>query len=201
GEGDGLAALEAFYAEHGLPAAVQVTPADRHSALDARLAARGYRSTAPVLALTAPAARVAEGAGARGGQGAVELAGAPTAAWLDAFHALDGGGDGAVVSRQVLPRIADPAGYACAVRDGRVAGIALFVASAGAAGVFCVAVRPDCRRRGVAEGLLRAGAHWALGRGAEQLYLQVAEANDAARRLYERAGFTLSHRYHYRVRE
>ncbi|MEU8231328.1 GNAT family N-acetyltransferase [Actinoplanes sp. NPDC048967] len=50
---DGLDAVEAFYRAAGLPVTVQVSPAEQHSALDAALAARGYRREAPTLVLTA----------------------------------------------------------------------------------------------------------------------------------------------------
>jgi ribosomal protein S18 acetylase RimI-like enzyme len=54
-----LGAVEAFYRAVGLPVTVQVSPAERHVALDAALAARGYRREAPTLVLIAPAADVA----------------------------------------------------------------------------------------------------------------------------------------------
>ena len=43
------------------------------------------------------------------------------------------------------------------------------------------------------------GARWAARKGAGRLYLQVEDGNDAALRLYTRAGFTRSHGYHYRI--
>jgi ribosomal protein S18 acetylase RimI-like enzyme len=59
-------------------------------------------------------------------------------------------------------------------------------------------VRPDARRRGlgaaVLAGLLAAGEE----RGVTRSWLQVRTENTAARRLYQRAGFTEAARYHYR---
>lgn len=52
-----------------------------------------------------------------------------------------------------------------------------------------LAVDPAVRRRGVGRALLDAALREARGRGARTLYLQVRESNDAARRLYEGAGF------------
>ncbi|MFD0888109.1 GNAT family N-acetyltransferase [Streptosporangium algeriense] len=52
----------------------------------------------------------------------------------------------------------------------------------------------------MARAVLGAGARWARERGAERLYLQVERDNEAALRLYTRAGFSYSHGYHYRIR-
>jgi GNAT superfamily N-acetyltransferase len=51
-------------------------------------------------------------------------------------------------------------------------------------------VRPAARGRGAGEALVSAAAGWARDHGHGALYLWVAEANEPARRLYERLGFT-----------
>ena len=58
------------------------------------------------------------------------------------------------------------------------------------AGLVSMWVRPDARGRGVGEALMNAAAGWATERGHDAMYLWVAEANEPARRLYERYGFT-----------
>ena len=55
--------------------------------------------------------------------------------------------------------------------------------------LFQVWVAPESRGHGVAAVLLDATLAWARGRGARALQLGVVCGNDAARRLYERAGF------------
>ena len=50
-------------------------------------------------------------------------------------------------------------------------------------------VDPDARGRGIAQDLIRAVAHWALGRGSTRVVLFVQEANEPAQLLYQRAGF------------
>jgi ribosomal-protein-alanine N-acetyltransferase len=55
--------------------------------------------------------------------------------------------------------------------------------------ILTLAVRPEARRRGLGRGLVEAGGHLARSQGAERLYLEVAEDNDAARGLYVSAGF------------
>jgi RimJ/RimL family protein N-acetyltransferase len=56
--------------------------------------------------------------------------------------------------------------------------------------VWGVYVRPAFRGRGVGERLLRACVDWARGQGRVMLKLSVVAGNDAARRCYERVGFT-----------
>ncbi len=63
-----------------------------------------------------------------------------------------------------------------------------------------MATSPWARRRGVARLVLATLAGWAEEHSSPRLYLQVAESNAAARRLYASTGFTPLATYHYRVR-
>ena len=60
---------------------------------------------------------------------------------------------------------------------------------AGRVNLFQVWVAPECRGHGVAAALLDAAIAWARSRNARTMQLGVVCGNDAARRLYERAGF------------
>lgn len=55
--------------------------------------------------------------------------------------------------------------------------------------LLTLAVAPAARRRGVAGGLVEGFLAEARRRGAATAFLEVAADNDAARRLYQRAGF------------
>lgn len=67
--------------------------------------------------------------------------------------------------------------------------------------ILTLAVRPAERRRGIATDLVARGALVAAAHGAIRLFLEVAEDNDAARGLYERAGFVeAGHRPRYYAR-
>lgn len=55
--------------------------------------------------------------------------------------------------------------------------------------VWGVYVRPDFRRQGLGEALLRGCIDWARAKGLLILRLGVAEGNDTASRCYERCGF------------
>ncbi len=54
-----------------------------------------------------------------------------------------------------------------------------------------VAVAPDFQRQGIGARLLEHAAHWASEHGRTRLTLWVATTNEGARRLYEKAGFTV----------
>jgi ribosomal protein S18 acetylase RimI-like enzyme len=76
--------------------------------------------------------------------------------------------------------------------DGAAAGLAWARTDAGDPSLvklFQVWVAPQARGHGVAAALLDAAIAWGRARGARAMLLGVVCGNDAARRLYERAGF------------
>jgi len=81
----------------------------------------------------------------------------------------------------------EPAGNGAALPLGfilcRVAG--------GAGEVLTLAVLPAARKQGVATALVRTAIVEAVSRGAEAIFLEVGEDNDAARALYAGEGFAL----------
>ncbi|WP_209315481.1 ribosomal protein S18-alanine N-acetyltransferase [Haematospirillum sp. H1815] len=72
-----------------------------------------------------------------------------------------------------------------AVTGEQPAGFALFRAMAEEAEVLTLAVDPGFRRRGIAAALLKACQAEAGVRGAQKIFLEVAESNTAARNLYQ----------------
>jgi ribosomal protein S18 acetylase RimI-like enzyme len=79
-----------------------------------------------------------------------------------------------------------------AFRDGAVVGLDGVWMNEGELMLVAMWVDPAARRSGVATTLTQAVVDWAKARGAKRVTLGVAENNDAARRLYERLGFTLT---------
>ncbi|WP_148046282.1 GNAT family N-acetyltransferase [Halostreptopolyspora alba] len=195
----GLAAVEAFYRDRGLPAAIQVSPAAQHTELDTYLSERGYRFDTPVQVLTASADAVA--AAPHPPTWTVRVDDAPTPGWLKAFVDLDAQHDSRALAERVIAEVDLPAAYT-RIDDGhRTIGIGAFVGGDDRwAGVYCMATHPGYRRRGVAAAILRAGAQWVAERAITGLYLQVTRSNTAARALYARAGFAHAYGYHYRLR-
>jgi GNAT superfamily N-acetyltransferase len=70
------------------------------------------------------------------------------------------------------------------------AGLAGVYVEDGMADLVSMWVRPGYRGLGVAEALVEAAASWAKQHDFRSLWLWVTEPNGAARRLYERCGFT-----------
>jgi N-acetylglutamate synthase len=186
-----------FYGRRNQATVVQVSPAELHEELDGELAAQGYRRQAPTLVLTAPVSRVLSYQAATSVVTTVTEIPSPT--WQAAWASVEGRADTTATGQLVLARIGPPAGYVTATRDTDVLAVGMLVVERGWAGVFCMATRPEARRRGIATAVLQHGVRWAADHGAQQLYLQVEESNLAAVQLYTRLGFQLSHHYHYRV--
>jgi ribosomal-protein-alanine N-acetyltransferase len=64
--------------------------------------------------------------------------------------------------------------------------------------ILTLCTDPAARRQGAARALLAELETWARGAGVEELFLEVAETNAAARALYAQAGFTMrGHRKDY----
>jgi ribosomal protein S18 acetylase RimI-like enzyme len=133
----------------------------------------------------------------------VELSAQPTAEWLRLWWSVDGRGDedSLATARGILEGCRSL--YALVRADdgvpAAVGRLALPVIGEGnRGGLYCMATRPDARRRGYAnrvlDSLLAAGA----SRGLDGYWLLVTAANTGARELYARAGFQEAGRYFYR---
>lgn len=163
--------VERWYADRDAVARVMVTPEDDLLELDAALAARDYvvETTADILV---------------GDPGEV-------------LERLDGPAHRVVPSELTGPpgalRSADPVVQLGAAGG---AGRGTVVLQDGWSLMLALEVAPEARRQGVASALVRAWARAAEGR---RLYLQVRRENVPGHRLYEAAGFTRSHGYHYRT--
>jgi ribosomal-protein-alanine N-acetyltransferase len=70
-----------------------------------------------------------------------------------------------------------------------VAGYLIGREVAGTGEVLNLAVAPDCRRRGVARALLRAGLARLRKRRVQEVFLEVRESNQSAQSLYLSSGF------------
>ena len=168
----------------------RLTPAD--SECDAALAAHGYRVVDPVVLYAAPVSGLA---GYRAHEAALYRA-AFVPAIMEEIWAAGGIGAGrlAVMERaagpsvRLLSRAGDtPCGAAFAGVDGEVAMI------------HAIEVLAGFRRRGAGRLLVEGAARFAAEVGAAWLALAVAEANTAARALYDRLGMVEAGHYHYRI--
>ena len=121
---------------------------------------------------------------------AVRAADAASAASLAALHraCFDEPWDEAAI-RQLL---AMPGAFAYEVgTPSGLDGLVVARIAGGEAEILTIGVRPEARGTGLGRRLLEAAAIHAAALGAEALFLEVAEDNHAALRLYETSGFYL----------
>ncbi|MET1064056.1 MAG: GNAT family N-acetyltransferase [Arthrobacter sp.] len=187
-----------WYRNRRLPLIFQVFDGPGYAQLNAVLDEEGFTRQSESLVLVR-----AGGTDSPVPDAGVEITTEPSAEWLRLWWSVDGRGDetALAVARGILERC--PSLYAL-VRDddGVPAAVGRLAvppgAAAGTGGLYCMATRPDARRRGhgsrILQGLLRAGD----ARGLSSYWLLVTAANAGARELYARAGFQAAARYLYR---
>ncbi len=90
--------------------------------------------------------------------------------------------------------------FAILKKDGKPVACGLGVLEDEHIGIFDVITAPEERRRGFATELLNGILRWAQARGATCAYLQVKMSNEAAWRMYQKAGFENVYHYWYRMR-
>jgi GNAT superfamily N-acetyltransferase len=189
-----LVTVRSFYACHGLPPMLQV-PLPAGAPLRAGLLGRGWRTGHGAVVLTAPVT-IAAGDPA-GGDPALpdpEVSTVPGPVWLSLYRYR--GADLPPVAARVLAAGPGPL-FLTMWLDGAAVAVCRLAMAAGWAGITAVEVDGAHRRRGLAGHLLRHCARLAAGRRVREIYLQVESSNEAALRLYRRAGFTRHHDYAY----
>lgn len=204
---DALAAVTAWYRARTLKPMISVSlplegaqaPAEA-SALrrfDNQLSERKWVTRpGPAYVMTAELNAVAAAPGLQEGT-AFRVDAAPDDAWLGIYH-YRGQRRKPAVSQTVL--MSAPSQMFASIRAGdEVLAIGRLSIADGWAGITAVEVSPAHRRRGLGATLTLAVCAEAARLAARRVFLQVETENVAALRLYERCGFSYSHRYHYRV--
>jgi len=213
---DKIAACERIYAERGLPTIFRLTPF-APGELDLRLASRGYVRTEQVEVRARPldpAGSPLYRAPRRPRARTWRVAALGLDRWLDVFTTLSGAAESTrAAHRQVLAAVTgtrrllalmadvDPA-HGPRPREKPPAAVScgMSVLQEGLLGLFDLVTDRAHRGRGFGGELLRRALAWGMRSGGEEAYLQVVDTNWNAARLYERAGFELVYRYHYRER-
>lgn len=190
-----------WYRDRRLPLIFQVFDDPRSAPLNAVLDAEGFTRQSETLVMAR------DGGGSAARPRGVGISTEPSPEWLRLWWSVDGRGDETAldVARGILTGC--PSLYALvrdddgvpaavgrlAVPDGGTAG-----ASQPLGGLYCMATRPDARRRGYAGQVLHALLDEGTRRGLAGYWLLVTAANTGAQELYARAGFEESGRYLYR---
>lgn len=182
---DGVARVEAFAARHGIEPGVQISPLELHDVLERALDRRGWTAKEPVMVMAADADAIAR----NGEPLELTLSDHADRRWLEAWARCEPARDVPSHVDTVFDRMRGRARFG---RFGEEA-VGIVVESDLLAGLFCLAVAPDARRRGrgsaLVRGLLADCAPGALA------YLQVEGHNRPAVAMYERLGFELAYRY------
>jgi ribosomal protein S18 acetylase RimI-like enzyme len=191
-----ISRCERLYAEAGLPAIFRITPFSRPGDLEAVLESRNYRKfdltcveTADLAAMTPPMPDP-------------RVEAAPLDTYVRAVGELRGSTTGHVAAHAArLQSVVLPRRQVLVREGGKVLAAGLAIAEDDAVGLFDIVVDPRQRRRGLARAVVSTLLSQAIGEGARTAYLQVDEANAAARALYARFGFSTAYHYWYRARE
>lgn len=164
------------------------------TALDAQLAARGYRVGDPTVLRACPVAALLD----------LPL---PRVSAFSLWEPLQIMRDiwaeaGIGPARMaVMGRVNGPKAALLGRSRDKSAGVGFVALHDTIAMVHALEVRADCRRQGTARHLMIAAARWAADHGARHVALAVTEANAAGNALYASLKMPVCGRYHYRIRE
>ncbi len=184
---------ENIYAREQLTTIFRLTTVVDNSALDTLLAERGYRHVDPTLVLSRDLRSISP-------HDEPAFRPLPRSEWLDAYARHAGMSSTAQsLHAMLLNGIRTDHLFASVDVDGASSACGMAVAERELVGLFDLVTHPAARRRGHARALVHGLLAWAQARGAQHAYLQVMEANAAARPLYESLGFAELYRYWYRV--
>ena len=160
-------------------------------ALDAALAARGYRGKDPVNVYDcAIAALTAEPANPMAG----------FVVWPPLAIMRDLWAEGGIGSERiaVMERAGTPKTAILGRVSDRAAGVAFVAISGETAMLHALHIAPGLRRQGSAVKIMRTAAHWAQDHGAKRFSVLVTEANTAANALYASLAMEIVGQCHYR---
>ncbi len=192
--GDHVGDVESRYRQQGVDPCFKMTRAALPNDLDEFLHRRGYVAEGHSIVLTGTVGGVEDRPSLR-----VELAADRSPDWV-ACSWRGRPTDWDIESRcRIVDRAGQPKVFALVRLDGRTAGAAMAAVANGWSCITAVRTAPAYRRGGVARALIAALANWALRQNTQSLFLQVEEANEAARNLYASAGYREVYRYYYRT--
>jgi N-acetylglutamate synthase len=181
-----LARAESFAHQHGIECGVQVGPIEFHIPLLDEVAVRGWEIQQSVLVMTADVDVVnAESEP----QLEVEISADATREWVDTWQACEPERDNAQDHVDTVFKLMAGQARFCRYEDKAVGIIA---ECDGVASLFCIAVNPAHRRKGLGRQIVRA---MLAESPASIVYLQVFSGNQAGTGLYESLGFSEAYRY------
>ncbi|MDK2807659.1 MAG: N-acetylglutamate synthase [Clostridiales bacterium] len=122
--------------------------------------------------------------------------------WFEAFTSMNGVSEkNAVTLKRMLQKLTAEACYACIVNNGQIEAVGLGVAERGYIGMYDICVHENQRRKGLGTRIMKNLIHRGLEMGCTYSYLQVVDANEGAKILYDRLGYEQQYSYWYRVKK
>lgn len=187
---EALRAVEAWYAERGLPALLQLPLGDP---ANLAMAEAGWPRLHVTVVQVAPIAPVLARVPEPTMHAVVEPT--PSRDWLSVMHDLDDDVDGHVSILAAPPVV----GFAVLYAGSEPLAIGRVSVEGEWCGITSVDVVPAARRRGLGSQVMAALLGWAQQQGATSSYLQVRAANPGALKLYDALGYVTHHPYGYRA--
>jgi len=190
---EALAAVEVWYAGHGLPTRFKTVDGAPHPAgIEDFLRAEGFSPNTETRVMTGPVGGTNDG---------VILEAEPDAAFQGLlFETLYRDRADAEERLATLRRIAQPVRFARIEQDGRAIAVGAVAVDGDWAGVSVMRTSPEHRRQGLAGRIISALLGFAAEQCASRSYLQVEVNNETAVALYEKLGFTTAYQYRYWAR-
>jgi len=163
-------------------------------ALDAMLAARGYRMVDPVNLHVAPLDVFI-------GESLPRVTTFTVWEPLEIMRDIWAGGGIGPARVAVMERARGPKTGLFGRLSDQPAAAGFVAVHDGVAMVHALEVRPRHRRAGLGRLMMLQAAHWAADQGAQHLAVICTQGNDAANGLYSAMGFSCAGAYHYRQKE
>jgi GNAT superfamily N-acetyltransferase len=191
---EALAAVTAWYRERGLPVQFQL-PLPLCTDLDDALADLGWPESPAVDVMVTDLTPLQMAAGSAPDI-AVDVSTVPDAAWLAAFRYADQPLPASLT--EVVTKAEHPVFVSARDETGSTVALARGALTPQWLGITAVEVVAHRRRQGLGGRVIAALADYAALHHTRHVYLQVAQENEPAQRLYASLGFVHHHRYVYR---
>ena len=186
-----IAAAETAMDELGQTALFMIRDGD--TALDQRLADRGYQVIDPVHLYAAAPSRLV--------QDIPPVTAFTTSEPLAIMAEIWAGGGIGPARLEVMERVTGPKTYLFGRINDRPAGAGFVAISNSIAMVHALEIRGSFRRKGLARHMMAKAAQWAQDNDGKRIALAVTKANAPANALYTSLGMTVVGQYHYRIKQ
>jgi len=189
---EAICRVVAWHSGRGIAPCLKISQASPDG-LDALLAAKGWslRTPAAVMTLDLTGSVIKESR-------RIRVEAAPSQEWLSLSAVWEGRSSCSVSHHAALLSRLSSAGIVTLEDSGGPCALGVGVLDGEDAFLYDLVVDSARRGKGIGRELTCGMLAWAASRGATRAVLQVLDANEVARGLYESLGFVAHHGYHYR---